>query len=189
MLGRRSLNLELQPFDCEIERTYRKNLNQIDNQDYLEHQIDNQDYLEIQNFNMGEEGERRTMRDYSVPLQFNAPSCIVLPLTTAAHFELKPGVIQLLPTFYGLEKEDPYHHVKEFLDICATFRFQNFSEESIKLRLFPFSLKDKAKAWLNSLEVGSITSWDTLTRKFLNKYFSIHKTTTLRREIASFNQK
>ena len=128
MLGRRSLNPELEPFDCEIERTYRKNLrnqlvnqnlNQSDNQDYLEIHIDNQDNIEIQNFNMGEEGERRTMRDYSVPYQFNSPSCITLPPTQANHFELKPGVIQLLPTFYGLEKEDPYLHVKEFLDICA----------------------------------------------------------------------
>ena len=82
---------------------------------------------------MVEEGERRTLRDYSAPFQFNSPSCIVLPSTNAPHFELKPGVIQLLPTFYGSEKKDPYYHVKEFLDICATFRFQNFSEESIKL--------------------------------------------------------
>ena len=37
---------------------------------------------------------------------------------------------------------DPYMHVKEFLDICSTIRFQNFSDESIQLRLFPFSLKD-----------------------------------------------
>ena len=75
---------------------------------------------------MAEEGERRTMRDYSVPFQFNSPSCITLPPTQSNHFKLKPGVIQLLPTFYGLEKEDPYLHVKEFLDICATFKFQNF---------------------------------------------------------------
>ena len=57
------------------------------------------------------------------------------------------------------------------------------------MRLFSFSLKDKAKVWLNFLKVGNITSWDILTRKFLNKYFFIHKTTTLRREIASFMKK
>ena len=76
---------------------------------------------------MAEDGEKRILRDYSTPFQFNSPSCIVLPPTNATHFELKPRVIQLLPTFYGLEKEDPYYQVKEFLDICATFKFQNFS--------------------------------------------------------------
>ncbi len=36
-------------------------------------------------------------------------------------------------------------HVKEFLDICSTFRFQNFNDESAKLRMFPFSSRTKLK--------------------------------------------
>ncbi|KAL6557479.1 hypothetical protein OROMI_017829 [Orobanche minor] len=80
-------------------------------------------------------------------------------------------------------------HVKEFLDICSTFRFQNFSEESVKLRLFPFSLKDKAKVWLNSLQAKIITSWDQLVNKFLAKFFPMSKTDSLRREISEFFQK
>ena len=108
MFGRRSLDLELNPLDLEINRALRQNFkNQIENPI----------------FEIVEEGEKKTLRDYSTPFQFNYPSCIVLPPTTASHFELKPRVIQLLPTFYGLEKEDPYYHVKEFLDICATFKF------------------------------------------------------------------
>ena len=81
-----------------------------------------------------------------------------LPATTIAHFELKPQIIHLLPTFYGLDRENPYMHVKDFLEICVTCKFQNFTDDSGCLRLFPFSLKDKAKAWLNSLSPGSITS-------------------------------
>jgi len=45
-----------------------------------------------------------------------------------------------------LDLKNPYSHVKKFKDICATFKFQNFSEESVHLRLFPFSLHDRAKA-------------------------------------------
>ena len=88
----------------------------------------------------------KTLREYFSPLAANQPSCIVLPQTTATHFELKPSVIQLLPSFHGLEREDPYLHINEFLDICSTFCFQNFNDESIRLRIFPFSLKGKAKA-------------------------------------------
>ncbi|KAH9722992.1 hypothetical protein KPL70_006933 [Citrus sinensis] len=131
----------------------------------------------------------KTLREYFSPLAANQPSCIVLRQTTATHFELKPSVIQLLPSFHGLEREDPYLHIKEFLDICSTFRFQNFNDESIKLRMFPFSLKDKAKAWLNSLPAGSISTWDELSNKFLTKFFPMSKTNALRREISDFYQR
>ena len=77
-------------------------------------------------------------------------------------------------------------HVKDFLEICANCKFQNFTDDSIRLRLFPFSLKDKAKAWLNSLSSGSITSWELFATKFLSKFFPMAKTNALRREIADF---
>ncbi|MBC2863257.1 hypothetical protein H7U16_25960 [Klebsiella pneumoniae] len=37
-------------------------------------------------------------------------------------------------------------------------------------------IKDKAKAWLNSLPIGSITSWNQLVNKFLGKFFPMSKT-------------
>ena len=172
MFGRRSLSLELLPYDPEIERTIRKGIEKPDSQ-----------------ITMGENLETKTLREYFAPITTNSPSCIVLPNTTAAHFELKPQILQLLPNFHGLDREDPYMHVKEFLDICSTFKFQNFSDESVRLRLFPFSLKDKAKGWLNSQPPGSITSWDELVRKFLSKFFPMSRTNSLRRNISDFRQK
>ena len=72
---------------------------------------------------------------------------------------ITPHVIQLLPSFHGLDLENPYNHVKKFKGIYATFKFQNFSKESIYLRLFPFSLHDRVRAWLDSNTLGSITPW------------------------------
>jgi hypothetical protein len=66
----------------------------------------------------------------------------------------------MLPLFYGLSTEDPYKHLDEFIEICSTIRLRNFSEDALRMRLFPFSLKDKAKYLLNSLETNSIISWD-----------------------------
>lgn len=103
------------------------------------------------------EEETKTLWDLFSPITINPPSCIVLPATTA-YFELKPHVIQLLPNFHGLNHEDPYMHIKDFLEICDTFKFQNFSDESVRLHLFPFSFKDKEKAWLKSLSSRSITT-------------------------------
>jgi IS1 family transposase len=46
-----------------------------------------------------------------------------------------------------------YKRLDEFIEICSTIRLQNFSEDALRLRLFSFSLKEKAKYWLTSLEL------------------------------------
>jgi hypothetical protein len=47
---------------------------------------------------------------------------------------------------------------------------------TIRLKLFPFSLKDKAKTWLQNLRSGSIRAWDEMQQQFLKKFFSSHRT-------------
>ena len=61
------------------------------------------------------------------------------------------------------------------------------SEDAIRLRLFPFSLRDKAKVWLNSKAPNSFTTW-TVSQAFLSKYFPPCKTAKLRNDITSFVQ-
>jgi hypothetical protein len=99
----------------------------------------------------------------------------VLPPTNATPYDLKPHVIQMLPSFYGLELGNPYSHVKKFRSITATTKFQNFFEESVNLRLFPFSLHDRAIEWLDSMAPGSITSWEELLKQFYNKFFPMSR--------------
>ena len=65
-------------------------------------------------------------------------------------------MISLLHNFHGLDSKSPYLHLKEFDEVCATFDDQTCTNEIVKLKLFPFSLKDKAKNWLNSLKPRSI---------------------------------
>ena len=45
-----------------------------------------------------------------------------------------------------------------FLDICDMFKVNGVPDDAIRLRLFLFSLKDKAREWLKSLPAGSITN-------------------------------
>ncbi|XP_071900972.1 uncharacterized protein [Coffea arabica] len=45
----------------------------------------------------------------------------------------------------GNATEDPNSHLSAFLEICDTIKFNGVSDDAIKLRLFPFSLRDKAK--------------------------------------------
>ena len=116
-----------------------------------------------------------SLRELLSPVATSSHSSIVLPPTHATHFDLKPHVIELLQSFYGMDHENPYAYVKKFRNICATTKFQNFSKESVHLRLVPFSLYNRATAWLDSNTPGSITSWESLLSKFYSKFFPMSR--------------
>ena len=95
----------------------------------------------------------RSMRDHIHPPRISAPSCIV-PLTE--QMVVKPYLVPLLPTFHGMESENPYSHMREFEEVYKTFKEETVIVDLMRLKLFPFTLKDKAKFWLNSLRPRSI---------------------------------
>ena len=97
----------------------------------------------------------RSMRDRMHPPRMSAPSCIVPP---TEQLVIRPHIVPLLPTLHGMESENPYQYIKEFEDICNTFREGGASIDLMRLKLFPFTLEDKAKVWLNSLRPRSIRS-------------------------------
>lgn len=55
-------------------------------------------------------------------------------------------------------------------------------------RLFPYSLKYRAKSWLNSLEPNSVTTWQHMVEKLLVKYFPSLLNSMKRDDITSFIQ-
>ena len=62
------------------------------------------------------------------------------------------------------------------------------SDETLKWKLFPFSLTGKARHWYK-LKVGSVHGdWNELYNSFLLKYFPVSKVAELRCEIISFRQ-
>jgi hypothetical protein len=79
----------------------------------------------------------RTLKDYMNPTRTSARSCIIFPLD-ASHFNFKPGIIQFLLTFHGLELENPYLHLREFEEVCNTYNYLNCSMNTIRLKLFFF---------------------------------------------------
>ncbi|RVW37787.1 Retrovirus-related Pol polyprotein from transposon 17.6 [Vitis vinifera] len=127
-----------------------------------------------------------SMRDRMHPPRMSAPSCIVPPLEQLV---IRPHIVPLLPTFHGMESENPYAHIKEFEDVCNTFQEGGASIDLMRLKLFPFTLKDKAKIWLNSLRPRSIRTWTDLQAKFLKKFFPTHRTNGLKRQISNFSAK
>ncbi|RVW64253.1 hypothetical protein CK203_052303 [Vitis vinifera] len=126
----------------------------------------------------------RSMRDRMHPPRMSAPSCIIPP---TEQLIIRPHIVPLLPTFHGMESENPYAHIKEFEDVCNTFQEGGTTIELMRLKLFPFTLKDKAKIWLNSLRPRSIRTWTELQADFLKKFFPTHRTNGLKRQISNFS--
>ncbi|XP_071918962.1 uncharacterized protein [Coffea arabica] len=131
----------------------------------------------------------QTLRELAAPELTHQPLCITFPtLGENTSFELKSGLIHLLPFFHGLSGEEPHKHVKEFEVVCSSMKPPGVIEEQIRLRAFPFSLKDAAKDWLYYLPAGSITTWAQLKKKFLEKFFPASRAASLRKEICGIKQ-
>ncbi|KAK2651294.1 hypothetical protein Ddye_018783 [Dipteronia dyeriana] len=133
----------------------------------------------------------RAMRDYVMPRMDSNVSPIQLPTIVANNFEIKSHVFQMLTMmgqFGGLPSKDPNKHLRNFDQICSTFKINGATDNAIRLMIFHFSLKDQAKAWYDSLAPGSITTWDELSKVFLSKYFPPGKAAQLMNEIYEFSQ-
>ena len=127
--------------------------------------------------------DQRTLRELAAPdMNYNG-LCIEYADVTIP-FELKSGLIHLLPKFSGLAGEDPHKHLKEFQVVCSTpLKPEGITEDHIKLRAFPFSLQGAAKDWIYYLEPNSIASWNALKKVFLERYFPASRAASIRKEI------
>ena len=125
-------------------------------------------YLEEEEVMVG----NQTLKELATPDLNQQSLCITFPtLDTTTTFELKSGLIHLLPTFHGLAGEDPHKHLKELHVVCTSTKPTGVTKDQIKLKAFPFSLKDSTKDWLYYLPSGSIKTWNKMKREFLEKYF------------------
>ncbi|CAM8943609.1 unnamed protein product [Rhodiola kirilowii] len=112
---------------------------------------------------------RRTLGDYTAPRVSGFQSTIAPPAIANNTWELKIGLIQMVQNnqFSGRMNEDPHQHLKRFVQICNTVKTNGIPPESYYMRLFPFSLSDKAGRLLDSHADGTFTTWDKLVEAFL----------------------
>ncbi|GJV72892.1 reverse transcriptase domain-containing protein [Tanacetum coccineum] len=115
---------------------------------------------------------------------------IVVLAVLVDEFELKPELLDFISnnSFFGLDNDDPHSHIKRFYQITRTLRLNQVPDDVVKLILFSFSLKGVAKTWLENEPPNSITTWDDLVSKFLNRFYPYSKTRELRKEITNFQQ-
>ena len=74
--------------------------------------------------------------------------------------------------FAGHSTENPNEHLGRFLRIANSINLSGVKPEVIQLQLFPFSLRDMAITWFNSLPHESVNTWEELMRAYFNKFFT-----------------
>ena len=105
-----------------------------------------------------------TMEDFWRPIIQEEYYAIRQPIVDANNFELKPDLITMVQQhqFTGHPTEDSNEHLGIFLIMANTVKLNGVRPEVIKLHLFPFSLRDIAVTWYESLPYGYVDTWEEL---------------------------
>ena len=90
--------------------------------------------------------------------------------------------------YTGHPSEDPNEHMGRFLWMENIVKLNGVRPEVIKLQLFPFSLRDVASTWFESLPYGSVNNWEELVEAYTSRFFSLALTSERRGEIIMFKQ-
>ena len=87
--------------------------------------------------------------------------------------------------FTGHPAENPNEHLGRFLRIENSIKLNGVKPEVIQLQLFPFSLRDMAATWFNSLPYESVNTWEELMGAYFSKFFPPSLTSEQRLEITN----
>ena len=104
--------------------------------------------------------DHRVLQDYALPQASSITSSIVSPAVAANNCELSPVLISFVERqqFGGHPSENPNAYLRKFLAKCDTIKINRASTDAVRLRLFPFSLRDRASDWLQNEEPNSFST-------------------------------
>ena len=131
--------------------------------------------------------EHDTMENLWNSFIHNKYSAIKQPAIDANDYELEPALITMVQRnqFAGQSTENPNEHLGQFLRIANSIKLSRVKPEVIQLQLFPFSLRDMAITWFNSLPHESVNTWEELMRAYFSKFFIPSLPSKQRREITN----
>jgi hypothetical protein len=120
-----------------------------------------------------------------------------LDLATSSHpieaegYEICPGFVSLVRelNFARGSDENPYKHLQDFEELCATLIITGSNHETLKWKIFPFSLTRWAKQWYKLHVYNCHGSWNILKDQFCLAFFPLSRIIDLRNEVLSFTQK
>ncbi|CAN6567546.1 unnamed protein product [Malus baccata var. baccata] len=175
-------------FDDDFERTLRRKREQPEpnppsSSSEAESEFEEEEVMAADN---------RTIKELSASGLANAaPLCIQYPLAAQGktnEFELKSSLLHHIPKYPGLSMEDPNKHLKEFEVVCLSMTPINVDGNILMMKVFPFSLVEKAEDWLYELAPGTVTYWESMKKAFLEKFFPTSRVILLRKKISGIQQ-
>ncbi|CAA6675061.1 unnamed protein product [Spirodela intermedia] len=92
------------------------------------------------------------MKNYYIPDSFQRASNIRVSLAPNVKFEINLRIFQMLPDFHGLPLEEPHQHLEKFHMVCDLVNLSQVTLKIIKMKLFPHTLRDKAKQHRNMVD-------------------------------------
>ena len=97
--------------------------------------------------------EQRTMEKFWRPIIREEYSAVRQPPIEVNKFELRPALKTMVHDngFTGHPNEDPNEPLGRFLRLTNTVKLNKVNPDVIKLQLFPFSRRDIASNWFESL--------------------------------------
>lgn len=123
-------------------------------------------------------------------LEWRTHPSIICRAIKATNFELKLSLLFMVQhnQLSDSPTNDPNLHLSIFIEFCDTLKCKGVELDVVRLRTFSVSLRDRARAWLQSLPWNSITTWDELKKAFLDRCFAPSKITQLGNQITCFRK-
>ena len=101
--------------------------------------------------------EQPSIQGFAAPTsEFLEPPPSEHPILSSG-YELHPDLITVVQesSFFGLDSENPYHRLREFELVCSCYAIAGMSHDTLRWKLFPFSLVEEARQWYMHT-VGSV---------------------------------
>nr|GEU39448.1 hypothetical protein [Tanacetum cinerariifolium] len=133
-----------------------------------------------------------TMEQYLVLTRRNQTPGVVKPeIRGNVNFEIKSQYMREFrqDTFSGNKNNDAYEHVEMILDILSLFNILGVTHDVVMLHVFPITLTEAAKRWVDRLSSGTINTWNLLKNPFIQRYCPPSKIAKQLEEIHNFKQK
>ena len=114
------------------------------------------------------------MRDFSNTNNNDFISTLIAPPATSAEScDINDALLNLVmkDQFADNPNEDAASHLNTFVELCDMQKKKDVDNVVVKLKLLPFSLRNRAKNWFSSLARNSIDSCDKCKDAFITEYF------------------
>ena len=105
-------------------------------------------------------------------------------------YEIHPSLVAMVRAspFYGRRDECPYTHLQEFEENCSLLIIPGMNQNTLRWKLFPFSLTGRAKTWYYRTAVRVGGDWIQLKDEFCLFFLPVPKVIPHRIQLLTFEQ-